>query len=413
MSSMSRLPFLFIITGIFGFVLFHVTSVMSLTGWIGEGIRGPTGWFHVHLFVLGWATMFAMGAVYQLINVILQSNIYSERLGYIHYFLFTIGLFGLLFGFIQGEISWIAGFATLAFAGIIVFAWNMAVTLIRAAKWNSITISTGCAVLYLLLTGLFGMAMGLDFATGWFGEFHENLFGAHIWLGTLGWFGLLITGFSYKLFPMFFLSHDYKTRLQYVTLALWNAGVLLGTISFLFGLNHRVLWISLLIIVIALVTYNIHLLQIRKKRHKRNPGTGISWSLYGNQVFAVFAVALLLKLAGSPDQLLNTKTLLMVGWVYLSGWVSFMILCYSSKIVPFLWWTHKYGKQVGKPGTPVMADLLNEKKASLGLTLIAVAILAVLAGIAFDSQIVIAISGVAFSLVSLAYISLIALVFSR
>ena len=101
---MSRLPFLFIITGIAGFALFHGASLLSLSGWLGEELRGPDGWFHIHLFVLGWATMLAMGAVYQLINVILQSSLYSERLGYVHYALFSVGLFGLLVGFVRGDI---------------------------------------------------------------------------------------------------------------------------------------------------------------------------------------------------------------------------------------------------------------------------------------------------------------------
>ncbi|MEF2966061.1 hypothetical protein V3851_09475 [Paenibacillus sp. M1] len=413
MKTVSRLPFLFIITGIAGFVLFHATSILSLTGWLGEGIRGPTGWFQVHLFVLGWATMLAMGSVYQLINVILQSEIYSERLGYIHYFLFTIGLFGLLLGFIQGDILWIAGFATLAFTGILLFVWNMAVTLFRAAKWDGITLSTACAVLYLLLTGLSGMSMGIDFGTGWLGGLHENLFGTHIWLGTLGWFGMLITGLSYKLLPMFYLSHDYDTRLQYIVLGLWNTGVLLGAVSFLFGTGLWVTWTALAVMAAALIVYNIHAMQIRSKRHKRSPGAGIGWTTYGNLLLAVFALALLVKLAGSPGLLVETRMVMLAGWAYLNGWVSFMILSYASKIVPFLWWTHKYGKQVGKPGTPMMANLLDEKKANLGLGLIACANLAVLAGIALDSQLVIAISGIAYSIVSLAYISLIALVFSK
>src|SRR5690606_27460707 len=116
-------------------------------------LRGPTGWFHVHLFVLGWATMLAMGAVYQLINVILQSQLYSTKLGYVHYVLFTLGLAGLLYGFHQGNTAWIAGFAVLAFCGIVLFVWNIFATLFRAAQWNAITLSAAWAVLYLLLTG--------------------------------------------------------------------------------------------------------------------------------------------------------------------------------------------------------------------------------------------------------------------
>ncbi|MCM3699004.1 hypothetical protein [Paenibacillus macerans] len=413
MPAMSRLPFLFIVTGIFGFVLFHATSLMSLSGWMGEGIRSPTGWFQVHLFVLGWATMLAMGAVYQLIHVILQSDLYSERLGYFHYCTFTVGLFGLLFGFIQGNIYWIAGFATLAFTGIVLFVWNMAATLFRAGKWDPITISTGCAVFYLLLTGLSGMAMGLNFATGLWNELHARLFGAHIWLGTLGWFGLLITGFSYKLLPMFYLAHDYPVKLQKIVLSLWNAGVLVGASSFLFGSGMGLKVAALLLIALAVVVYNAHVLQIRRKRHKRSPGPGIEWSVLGNQIFAAFAVAFVLRALWSPEHLLDTRTVLTAGWVYLSGWVSFTVLCYVSKIVPFLWWTYKYGKQAGKPGTPVLADLLNEQQVNLSLTAILCASLSVLAGLALNSPAVIAIGGGAYSLLSIAYIALIAMVFAR
>lgn len=410
---MSRLPFLFIITGMIGFGLFHMASLMSLFDWLNEGLRSPSGWFHVHLFVLGWATMLAMGAVYQLINVILQTNIYSERLGYVHYVTFTVGLSGLLYGFIKGEVDWIAGFAILTLIGILLFAWNMAVTLFKASQWNAITISASCSVLYLVLTGLSGLAMGLNFAFGLWGDIHNQLFGAHVWFGTIGWFGLLITGFSYKMLPMFYLAHHYPTRLQKVTLLLWNAGVLVGAIAFLWDLPVWGKWSALLLITIAIITYNIHLVQIRKKRHKQNPGSGIRWSVFSSQTLAASALVLLLYSLWFPQDLLHPKSILIAGWIYLVGWVSFTILSYASKIIPFLWWTHKYGKQVGKHPTPMMSDLLNENKVNIGLAVIASSILILIVGLVFDSQMFILIGGSAFSAFSIAYISLIGYVFAR
>lgn len=410
---MSRLPFLFIVTGIIGFVLFQAASLSSLSGWLGEELRGQNGWFHVHLFVLGWATMLAMGAVYQLIGVILQSSLYSVRLGYVHYVSFTVGLTGLLYGFIEGKIYWLAASATLALAGILVFAWNIAVTLIRASKWDPVTISAACAVLYLALTGLSGLAMGINFATGQWAAYHERIFGAHIWLGTIGWFGLLITGFSYKMLPMFYLSHDYPTRLQAWVLALWNAAVLAGAAAFLTGGNVRFVWFAAALLGAAVLLYNVHLLQIRKHRHKRNPGAGIRWTVYGSQAFGCLTIAMLVYGLAYPDRLLNARSVLSAGWVYLVGWVSFTILGYASKIVPFLWWTHKYGKQAGKPGTPLMANLLNDRKANAGLAAIAASSLLLLAGIAVGAPMLIAIAGTASALFSVAYIAMIGLVFAR
>ncbi|MFB9275166.1 hypothetical protein [Cohnella cellulosilytica] len=410
---MSRLPFLFIVTGIVGFALFHGASLLSLSGWLGEELRGPDGWFHIHLFVLGWATMLAMGAVYQLINVILQSSLYSERLGYVHYALFTVGLAGLLVGFVRGDIHWIAAFASLAFCGIVAFAWNIGATLIRAAKWNAITISAASAVVCLLLTGLSGMAMGLNFATGIWANAHDNLFGAHIWLGTVGWFGLLITGFSYKMLPMFYLSHEYPIKLQSVVLTLWNAAVLVGALAFLADWGIPALRLALLLLAAAAVLYNVHLLQIKKKRHKRTPGSGIKWSMYASQAFAVMTIVAFACSVIYPERTLHTSALVVAGWAYLGGWVSFTILGYASKIVPFLWWTHKYGKQAGKPGTPVMADLLSERKTNVGLASIAAFSLLLLGGLAAGSTPLISIAGTVLSLLSIAYIALISLVFAR
>ncbi|WP_372630002.1 hypothetical protein [Cohnella sp.] len=410
---MSRLPFLFIITGIAGFALFHGASLLSLSGWLGEELRGPDGWFHIHLFVLGWATMLAMGAVYQLINVILQSSLYSERLGYVHYALFSVGLFGLLVGFARGDIHWIAAFASLAFCGIVAFAWNIGATLIRASKWNAITISAACSVVCLLLTGLSGMAMGLNFATGIWANYHDNLFGAHIWLGTIGWFGLLITGFSYKMLPMFYLSHDYPIKLQSAVLILWNASAAIGALAFLADWDVWALQLAIALLAAATVLYNVHLVQIKKKRHKRTPGSGIKWSMYASQAFAVMTIAAFVCSVIYPERMLLSSSLVVAGWAYLGGWVSFTILGYASKIVPFLWWTHKYGKRAGKPGTPVMADLLSEKQTNVGLTSIAVLSLLLLGGLAADSPGLISIAGSALSLLSIAYIALISLVFTR
>lgn len=411
--AMSRLPFLFIITGIVGFVMYHAFSLLSLTGWLGDELRGPEGWFHAHLFVLGWATMLAMGAVYQLIHVILQTNIYSTVLGYCHYFLFTVGATGMLIGFIRTDVIWIAGSATLALSGILLFGLNMGITLYRASIWNPVTISAACACLYLVLTGLSGMLMGLNFAFGDWNGLHQRLFGAHIWMGTLGWFGMLITGFSYKMLPMFYLSHDFSIRLQKMILVLWNAAVITGVIAFLTGIQGGLLWFALLLLTGALICYVYHLEQIQEKRHKSNPGPGIRWTVYVSRALLVYSMALLIYSAQDVELLLDSRVVLLTGWVYLGGWVSLTILGYASKIVPFLWWTHKYGKLAGRPGTPLMAGMLSEKRINHGILAMVAASLLLVSGILINLAEVMMVGGTLLSMISIVYISNIALVFRR
>jgi len=413
MTKISRLPFLFIVTGIVGFIAFHATSIFSLSTWLTEELRGPNGWFQVHLFVLGWATMLAMGAVYQLIHVILQTHIYSEKLGYAHYLCFTAGLIGTLYGFLYGEVYVLAIFATLMLLGILLFAFNMAVTLYKAKHWDTITISAAIAVAYLVLTGISGLLMGLNLALGYWVELHGRLFGAHIWLGTIGWFGLLITGFSYKMLPMFYLAHDYPKKLQTIILLLWNAAVIAGVLSFLLNGKPWTMQLALALLTIAFIIYNVHLLHIRKNRFKKNPGAGIQWSMYVNHGFAIILILLLAFSIYKPDQMLSSEAVRLAGWLYLGGWVSLMVLCYASKIVPFLWWTYKYGKLAGKQSIPMMSDLLNDKKVKVSLTCLISAALLMQMGLVSNNAILISIFGIIFSLCSFVYIALISFVFRK
>ena len=56
--------------------------------------------------------MIAMGAVYQLVPVVLQNHkLFSERLGYIQYGVFTLGFAGLVIGFQQMNVVMVGSFA--------------------------------------------------------------------------------------------------------------------------------------------------------------------------------------------------------------------------------------------------------------------------------------------------------------
>lgn len=414
---MFRLPFLFIITGLISFVLFQIFSLFDLATWLtvfSDGPRYPIGWTRVHLLVLGWATMVAMGAVYQLIPVVLQNHsLFSKKLGYVHYFFFTIGTAGLLIGFQTMQVMWIAGFATLAFIGILLFAINIGVTLVRAKKWNTITISVACSVTYLVLTGTSGMLMGLNFYFDQWGDFHEQLLGAHICFAAFGWFGLLITGFSYKMFPMFYLSHGHPELLQKVVIALWNAGVLVGALSFLFNGPGWLTWSSSLLIVLGMVAYSVHLSQIVQHRHKPNPGTGMKWSLSLAHTVTLIGVVIVILSPFIPDMMHQSRMIVILGWLYLWGWVGLTLLSYLSKIVPFLWWTQKYGPLIGKKKIPTMADLINDRHVHIGLIVIVSSLFILLVGLSWNQTWITSIGGSVLALSSLIYISLIAKVFTK
>ena len=410
---MFRLPFLFIATGLVLFGLFNLATILQASGWILQPPSSPSGWLYVHWLILGWATMIAMGAVYQLISVVLQRDVFSRRLGYIQFGVYTAGSLGLLAGFAFFRVQWIALFAVLALIGILLFVLNIGVTIVQAARWNAITLSSASALLYLLLTGLVGLLMGLNFAFGLWPAWHDRLFFTHIWMGTVGWFGLLITGFSYKMLPMFYLAHGLSDRVPRIVLFLWNAAVLAGIAFFLAGDPAAGITVSLGLLALAFFAYNVYVTQVRQARHKKNPGNGVLASVYSTRALAVVTVATFIFMGILPEQAADERTLVTIAWAYLWGWVALTILGYLAKIVPFLWWTHKYGPRAGKGRTPTMGEMLDERRVAYGLAAVAAAMVAVMVGLGMDAAVWLRWSLAALSLFSLYYTYLIARVFTR
>ncbi|WKL02592.1 hypothetical protein Q0F98_01030 [Paenibacillus amylolyticus] len=81
--------------------------------------------------------------------------------------------------------------------------------------------------------------------------------------------------------------------------------------------------------------------------------------------------------------------------------MSLTILGYASKIVPFLWWTHKYGKQAGRPGTPLMAGMLSERNVNWGMLAMVAGSLLLVSGILINLAEVMMVGGTILSLVSI------------
>ncbi|MBB3111160.1 hypothetical protein FHS18_003228 [Paenibacillus phyllosphaerae] len=378
-----------------------------------EPIRNPDGWFRAHLLILDWATMIAMGAVYQLMDVVLQRKVYSVKLGYLHYIGFTLGTIILLTGFLLSLVPLLATGAVLTLLGIGLFVWNVGVTMIQARQWNAVTISTACALVYLVLTAAIGAVMGLNFAFPIWLEGHDRLLASHIWMGMVGWFGMLITGFSYKMLPMFYLAHGHSTRLQSYIIVLLNLGVITGAETFLLGGGGVLQAVSIGLIVLAFGLYCVFINGVRKHRYKRNPGAGIWWTVQITKAMLILGVIILFSWLAFPEAYVQHQTTLIIGTAYLSGWVSLTILGYLSKIVPFLWWTHKYGPRAGQPNVPVMSSLISESFINRGLCCIASGVLLSIAGLFLEVKWFIEVGGTIVSVCSLFYIGIIVRVFFK
>lgn len=406
-SSSLKIPLCFIITGILEMTAFFITAVLFQSDIHVTAPRSPYGWGLTHLFVLGWASMIAMGAVYQLVPVVLNQSLFSQRMGGLHYVFYLVGHTGLIFGFFFFNPRWIAVFCTLLFLAILLFVLNIGITLLRAGQWNPVTLHAGSALVCLILTASSGMFMGFDFTLGKLGVSHDQLLYTHIWLGVAGWFGNLIIGFSYKLLPMFSISHNHPVQWQNRTFILFNLAVAGGALSNLTGIGP---WsrFSIMLLAVAFCLYVYALHQIRQAGIKKNPGAGIHFTLRVNLLTALC----LLGFAVGSFFVSQPSFFILTVWIGLWGWVYLTIIGYLSKIVPFLWWTFQYGNQVGKNKVPLLSEMIQEKKLKRALYVVGFAFLGTVPGIVTSSTFLFQAGFLLFSLSSLYAISTIGNVFT-
>ncbi len=85
---MNKLSTLFIRTSL---VYLALGTILGLLITIGPGYS----FMHSHLALIGWVTFFIFGAAYDIIPHYSGSPVFSEKLGYVHFWLGNIGLIGL------------------------------------------------------------------------------------------------------------------------------------------------------------------------------------------------------------------------------------------------------------------------------------------------------------------------------
>jgi hypothetical protein len=352
-----KLPFSFIFFSLLALVFSQ--AILLLNGQLlsNGSFRIPAIWAAAHLLILGWALMIAMGAMYQLVPVAFLTKIWNETFGFIQFGVTAAGIAsfaGMLFWSPQKAL--IPG--ALTFLGIVMFLFQMVMTLRKQAKASILTLLVGSSLVCLFLTILLGITLILSWKTGFGGEFYQSIFKTHILMGVTGWFTLLIFGFSYKMVPMFSLAHGFPMIQSRYVYGFYITGLIITALSF-FTDNLILVKIGFFLLFAGFSIFSWHVHLIIKKRLKRKLDKPFSFALsaivFGNIIhLAVFVLSWTNNFSNVIGPLLYS---------YLLLWIVLSILGYLYKIVPFLWWTHKYSKEMGKTSVPALKDMMNEKLA--------------------------------------------------
>jgi hypothetical protein len=358
--------------------------------------------------ILGWVSLVIFGALYQLIPVVMEVKIYSEKLAHGTLVLLIAGLIFLISGFFKFTFATTATLeigGSLVIIAIILFSFN---TLKSAGKSKVKSISRQYIItagLYLLLNVLLGLFIILNMSYNWVKVPHTQLFKGHVIIGLVGWFLFLITGVAAKLMPMFLIVHKLKEEYLRWGYYILNIGVLAVFILIWFNGIPQIIYSIFMLFILAglilffLFNYDVYKKRMRKKLDSGMKPTAVSFIMFLASIlsFTVFYFFNdYLNLAPGKLEILS-------GFLLIYGFFTGIILGQTYKTLPFIVWLYHYQALVGKQKTPLPGEMFNEKLVTIHTWLFVSSIILFTAGILLSCKIILFISTITVLFTSIIY----------
>lgn len=335
----------------------------------------------VHLCVLGWFMPITIGAMHQLLPVVFEVPVRSERIAWIAFGLYVPSATGLIAHmslFATGSgLVWSAAFLVLSF---VLYIANLMATLARAPAVPLVGGYVIAAMLYLLVAASLGLALAWNLHAPYLQGDHLELLRAHAHAAGLGFFGLLIMGVAYRLIEMFLLAHIDDTRPGWVALAAMNVAIPALIMSFALGRIPGLTAVAIASLVVGVIGF---LEQVRRQwRARMRKRTDVAWRhSLASFTYLVLSVGIGIVLLVGDAGALEPRLRLAYGFVALVGFIGSIIIGQLYKIVPFLIWFHRFSPYVGLKKVPAASELLPERPQRLHWALAHAGIAAFVVGI--------------------------------
>lgn len=326
-----------------GFVLFHILLLLSADV-LPRHYFQPRLLALTHLFVLGWATMIIFGASNQLVPVISETRLHSNRLPVSSLILLIAGIPMLTGSFWLFRFSWPAytGSACILIA-IIIHAFNIYRS-ISKGKSSIITDIMLMAHGWLLITATIGLLLLVNLVFPLFPEEHLHYLKIHAPIGMAGWFLQLVIAVSSRLVPMFTLSRNENTKPLNITFYTLNAGLALFLVEGMVFQSFHGKHIYFLLIAIGIGSYILYIRNCYQTAMRRQHDAGMKQTFIA--LFFIMAALIILGIILWPGLDFPPNITTVLGLTFFCGLISTIIMGQTFKTLPFIIWMH-----VTKPNT--------------------------------------------------------------
>lgn len=316
-----------------------------------------------HIMALGWGTMIILGASHQLVPVLIEGSLYSNKLAYASFVFAALGIPLLSYGFYVFNLEWPAqGGGILVVLAIIAYLINLAVSMAKSKQENVHAVFVFTAALWLLATASVGLIMVYNFSYPLLPANSIDYLPLHAHLGIVGWFLLMVMGIGSRLIPMFLISKYNNIRQLWWMYRLINGGLLAFALIFLYTHSRLLLVLPLLSVGTAIVLFGNFCYHSYKQRIRKKVDEQMKVSLLSvlmmllPLIFLIVIIALLILSSQEKIGLVITY-----GFIIFFGWITAIILGMTFKTLPFIVWNKVYHHLAGKGKTPNPKDLFSNQ----------------------------------------------------
>jgi hypothetical protein len=315
-----------------------------------------------HIMALGWGTMMILGASHQLVPVLVEGKLYSDKLACCSFLLAAAGIPLLVYGFYVFDIGWPAKWGgRLVILAIIAYLVNLGATMAKSKQDNVHAFFVFTAALWLLATAVIGLMLLYNFSIPLMPKSSLAYLPFHAHMGIVGWFLLMVTGVGSRLIPMFLISKYSNPRQLWWIYGLINAGLLSFVILFLYSDGGSLLLFPLLAVAAAILLFAGFCNKAYRQRIRKKVDHQMKLSLL-SILLLLLPLLFLLVIIGwmilSPRE--NMRLVISYGFILFFGWITAIILGMTFKTLPFIVWNKVYHHLAGKGKTPNPKDLFSE-----------------------------------------------------
>ncbi len=393
MSPSFRMVSKYFTASILAFLILNIFLVLNYDSIQGHYFQ-PKILALVHIAALGWITMIIFGAMFQLVPVVLEVKLFSETLGEIQFWIFLLGVIGLVTAFWNFDIGLhMTLSAILLVVAMLIFIANIGLSMTKVKKWNITGIYLIASLFYLFSTAAAGILMAINLGYPFIQGDHLQYLKLHVDIAFIGWVLITIMGVSYKLIPMFSLSHGYSQKSSVWAFVLINIG-LLGISAVMHYKNiPGVYYFFVLLIAAGILAFLFQIIQILKHRIRKKLDIGLKHSVVALTILLLDTIlGVFLVLNNFSDLSLELKLSLVYGYSALIGFFSIITVGQLYKILPFLVWYHKFSSKVGISPVPLLREMFNEKIAVIEFYLLVFGFFGGVVGLILTNNLILLIS---------------------